>query len=339
MTGERLVGEPVRSDRPGNGTQALDVAEILGLCDSIVGHPGRRRHLFGWLKAPGAGPEQWLVVDSYYPASRLVIVCRAEPGPDDHVYRELIPPHGLRLLELAPSELGADRSAAEASLRKLIADIAPARPRIGEAPLPPERAVARAMASLAIPPIPAPPERRRVGRSQAEAAERAARFVARRPAPARTTPRPALKPWPAPRPGAATAPRPAPRPQKPRQSPPGAPIHGLDLVLGVALLVIVFAEVYGLVVRAGLDQGRLLLAFGIALDTCARTLGTVAAGRSGSQGWAWACALGGSPVVAGFAIFQGDGPVRTEPAPLAGLIALLASLLIAVALAAASLGI
>jgi hypothetical protein len=177
MTGERLVGEPVRSDRPGNGTQALDVAEILGLCDSIVGHPGRRRHLFGWLKAPGAGPEQWLVVDSYYP------------------------------------------------------------------------------------------------------------------------------------------------------------------VLGVALLVIVFAEVYGLVVRAGLDQGRLLLAFGIALDTCARTLGTVAAGRSGSQGWAWACALGGSPVVAGFAIFQGDGPVRTEPAPLAGLIALLASLLIAVALAAASLGI
>jgi len=114
---------------------------------------------------------------------------------------------------------------------------------------------------------------------------------------------------------------------------------GLDLVLGVALLVIVFAEVYGLVVRAGLDQGRLLLAFGIALDTCARTLGTVAAGRSGSQGWAWACALGGSPVVAGFAIFQGDGPVRTEPAPLAGLIALLASLLIAVALAAASLGI
>jgi hypothetical protein len=153
MTGERLVGEPVRSDRPGNGTQALDVAEILGLCDSIVGHPGRRRHLCGWLKAPGAGPEQWLVVDSYYPASRLVVVCRAEPGPDDHVYRELIPPHGLRLLELAPSELGADRSAAEASLRKLIADIAPARPRIGEAPpLPPERAVARAITSLAIPP-------------------------------------------------------------------------------------------------------------------------------------------------------------------------------------------
>jgi hypothetical protein len=94
MTGERLVGEPVRSDRPGNGTQALDVAEILGLCDSTVGHPGRRRHLFGWLKAPGAGPEQWLVVDSYYPASRLVVVCRAEPGPDDHVYRELIPRTG-----------------------------------------------------------------------------------------------------------------------------------------------------------------------------------------------------------------------------------------------------
>ncbi len=80
MTGERLVGEPVRSDRPGNGTQALDVAEILGLCDSTVGHPGRRRHLFGWLKAPGAGPEQWLVVDSYYPASRLVIVCPPNRG-------------------------------------------------------------------------------------------------------------------------------------------------------------------------------------------------------------------------------------------------------------------
>ena len=70
-----------------------------------------------------------------------------------------------------------------------------------------------------------------------------------------------------------------------------------------------FVEVYVLVVRTALDHDRLLLAFGVALDAGARALGTVAAARAGRLGWAWACAIGGSPVVAAFALFRRDGPV------------------------------
>lgn len=222
MTGERLVGEPARAGRPGPPARALEVAEILGMCDRIVGEPGRRQHSFGWLKAPDAGVEQWLVVDSYYPAGRPVVVCRADPaGPDDHVYGELVPRHGLRLLHFAPTELGDDRPQAEARLRELI----------------------------------------------------------------------------------------------------------------------VFVEVYALVVRSGLDQNRLLLAFGVALDAGARSLGTVAAARAGRPPWAWGCAIGGSPVGVAFALFQPAGPVATEPAPLAGLIALLATFLVALALIGAAVGI
>jgi hypothetical protein len=370
MTGERLVGEPARSQRPGSPARALAVDEILGMCDRIVGQPGRRQHLFGWLKAPDAGAQQWLPVDTYYPAGRLVVVCRADPpGPDDHIYGELVPRHGLRHLQLTPAELGTDRSRAEARLRELIAATGPAPPRITEAPSPDghtESPVARAMASLALPPAPAPPERRRVSAGQAAAAERGARFVAahkadgngrtnggpraapRVPAraaprvPARAAPRvparAAARAQPQPRPAPATRPAPAQRRRPPASSGP-IRMRGDDLALGAALVLIVFLEVYVLVVRTGLDQDRLVLAFGVALDAGARSLGTVAAARAGRLGWAWACAIGGSPVVAAFALFQSDGPVATEPAPLAGLTALLATFLVALALVGSTLGI
>ena len=355
MTGERLVGEPARSQRQGPPARALEVAEIIGMCDRIVGEPGRRRHLFGWLKAPDAGAEQWLPVDSYYPASRLVVVCRADPpGPDDHLYGELVPQHGLRLLQLAPAELGDDPPRAEARLRELIAATGPAPPRIREAPSPDgptESPVARAMASLALPPVAAPPERRRVSAGQAAAAERGARFVAAHradgngrangtsPVAPRVAPRTAAHLHPQPRQGPPVRVAPAPRP-RPRPTSPGpARMRGDDLALGAALVLIVFVEVYVLVVRTALDQDRLLLAFGVALDAGARSLGTVAAARSGRLSWAWACAVGGSPMVAWFALFQSEGPVATEPAPLAGLVALLATFLVALALAGAALGI
>jgi len=353
MTGERLVGEPARSQRLGPPARALEVAEIIGMCDRIVGEPGRRRHLFGWLKAPDAGAEQWLVVDSYYPASRLVVVCRADPpGPDDHLYGELVPQRGLRLLLLTPAELGDDRPRAEARLRELIAATGPAPPRIREAPDgPSESPVARAMASLALPPVVAPPERRRVSAGQAAAAERGARFVAAHrangngrangtpPVAPRVPPRTAAHQHPQPRQTPALRAAPAPRP-RPRPTSPGPTrLHADDLALGAALVLIVFVEVYVLVVRTALDQDRLLLAFGVALDAGARSLGTVAAARVGRLRWAWACAIGGSPVVAAFALFQSEGPVATEPAPLAGLIALLATFLVALALLGAALGI
>lgn len=90
------------------------------------------------------------------------------------------------------------------------------------------------------------------------------------------------------------------------------------------------------VARAGVDSGHVLFGFGLALDACARGLGTIAATREVASDWAWWCALGGSPVVAWFALFQTDGPVRTEPAPLAGLIAVLAMLVLAATLLAAA---
>jgi hypothetical protein len=109
------------------------------------------------------------------------------------------------------------------------------------------------------------------------------------------------------------------------------------VLAGFALAAVLVAEVYVGVARAGFDSGHVLFAFGLALDACSRGLGTIAASREGSSEWAWWCALGGSPVVAWFALFQHGGPVRTEPAPLAGLIGILALVVLAVALLAAAL--
>jgi hypothetical protein len=108
----------------------------------------------------------------------------------------------------------------------------------------------------------------------------------------------------------------------------------VTLVLAAALIAEVYAGVGGL----GIDDGRPLLAFGIALDVCSRALGTIAASRAGQEGWALACALGGSPFVANFALFQLTGPVEVEPAPLAGLIALIACAVVALAIAVQALG-
>jgi hypothetical protein len=80
------------------------------------------------------------------------------------------------------------------------------------------------------------------------------------------------------------------------------------------------------------------VASGLALDASARALGTVAACQAGSPGWAWACALGGSPLVVSFASLQSDGPVDVDPAPLAGVVATGAVFVLFVAGAVAALG-
>ena len=100
------------------------------------------------------------------------------------------------------------------------------------------------------------------------------------------------------------------------------------MLVGVALAAVLAFELYVGVGKLALGGGHVVLAFGLALDGAARALGTVAAERAGETGWAWACVLGGSPAVAGFAVFGRDGPVATEPAPLAGIISVLAMLLI-----------
>ncbi len=108
--------------------------------------------------------------------------------------------------------------------------------------------------------------------------------------------------------------------------------EAVGLVVGIALVAVVVAEMYLDVTKVLGGGGRLVIAFGIALDACARALGAVAASHTDNESWAWACVLGGSPAVAGFALFQQDGPVVGEPGPLAGLVALLALSAIALGL-------
>jgi hypothetical protein len=113
----------------------------------------------------------------------------------------------------------------------------------------------------------------------------------------------------------------------------------VGVVVGLVLTAVVGLEVYLGVMKVALGAGEVLLAFGLALDTCGRALGTLAAERSGDQDWAWLCVLLGSPAVAAFALFQQSGPISVEPAPLAGLISVLACAIIAIAAVGALLGV
>jgi hypothetical protein len=105
--------------------------------------------------------------------------------------------------------------------------------------------------------------------------------------------------------------------------------QGVGMVLGLALAAVLIFEVYLAVVH-GFGAGRVVLAFAIALDACSRALGTAAAARAGERGWACACAIGGAPVAAWYALRRRGDDV--EPAPLAGLLAVLAGALALVGL-------
>lgn len=108
--------------------------------------------------------------------------------------------------------------------------------------------------------------------------------------------------------------------------------QGLGVVIGLALAAALIAEVYLGMVAVAFGAGRPLLGFAIALEACSRGLGTAAAERAGERGWAFACAIGGGPVVAWFALAPRARRAAVEPAPLAGLLALLAGLLAIVGL-------
>ncbi len=281
MTADELV-QTLAGDR-----SPPTLAQVLGLVDRVVGEAGRRRHMFGWLRVPGGRADEWLVVDAYYPSNRLVVLWRAETGPHDQLCSEQIPAHGLRLLELSPTEVGSDPVATETVIERKLGLLGPA-PRRHVEPVWTDgpTAVSRAMASFA-PPAPTPASPRRMAPAQGAAAERAARFG-----------------------------------------------FSVTLVLAAALIV----EVYVGVDRLGIGNGQPLLAFGLALDVCSRALGAIAASRAGQQAWALWCALGGSPFVANFALFRQTGPVEVEPAPLAGVIALIACVVVALGIAVAALG-
>jgi hypothetical protein len=92
--------------------------------------------------------------------------------------------------------------------------------------------------------------------------------------------------------------------------------------------VVLFIELYLGVARGALDHGHVVLGFALALDACARTLGMIAARRAGSPDWAWGCVLIGSPLVV---VFWRSDQATAEPAPLAGLVAVVALFALVVA--------
>ncbi|MBV9605210.1 MAG: hypothetical protein JO027_08890 [Solirubrobacterales bacterium] len=102
---------------------SLPVTTILAMCDRLLGEVGRRRHMFAWLRGPGAAADEWLPVDAYYPRARLVVICRSAPDSNDRLYRERIPARGLGLLTLDPGLLGDDPAVVEAGLAAKIFDL------------------------------------------------------------------------------------------------------------------------------------------------------------------------------------------------------------------------
>src|SRR5579884_2144387 len=156
-------GELLVNEADGKGSAAgdvLPVSSVLAMCDRTLGEIGRRRHLFAWLRSPDRDGEGWLPVDGYYPRNRLVVICRETSQPADRVYQELVPAHGLRLLEVKPAELGSDPGAAGQTLERMLARLGlPKPPAAAPEPAAPPRArvVVQALSSLwQAPEAPAP---------------------------------------------------------------------------------------------------------------------------------------------------------------------------------------
>jgi hypothetical protein len=284
-----------RSDR---GNDGLSAAAILSMCDRLLGEVGRRDHRFAWLRVPGSIAGEWLAVDAYYPRSRLVVMCRPLSGAHEALYRELIPARGLGLLALESAALGDDPASAEAAVAAKIFDLEHI-PRPAARPSP---AAHRSPASRAGEPS-------RSGRNLS------------------------MAPVSSPAPGGRDARGPewtAVRVE--HAAVPPAVEQGLGVVVGLALAVVLIAELYLGMVAVAFGAGRPILGFAIALEACSRGLGTVAAERAGERAWALACAIGGAPVVAWFALAPRDQRAAVEPAPLAGLLAVVAGLLALVGL-------
>jgi hypothetical protein len=279
----------------------LPTGTILSMCDRLLGEVGRRDHMFTWLRVPGAGAEEWLAVDAYYPRSRLVVMCRGASGPHESLYRELIPARGLGLLRLDPAALGDDPASAEATVAAKIFDLEHV-PRPAPRPSPANG--------------PSPAKGPSPATGSGDASRRARNF------------------------GTAAVSSHAPDAHAPGWTPvkvgraPVTPAveQGLGVMVGLALAAVLIAELYLAAVAVAFGAGRPVLGLAIAFDACSRGLGTVAAERAGERGWGLACAIGGAPLVAWFALAPRARRAAVEPAPLAGLLALLAGVLALVGL-------
>lgn len=104
-------------------------------------------------------------------------------------------------------------------------------------------------------------------------------------------------------------------------------VQVLGVIAGLAFAALLIAEIYLGVIKVALGDGRLVLGLAILLEALSRALGTVAAERAGRRGWACACAIVGALVVAWVSLVRRSGRIDVEPAPLAGLLAVLAGVL------------
>jgi hypothetical protein len=102
--------------------------------------------------------------------------------------------------------------------------------------------------------------------------------------------------------------------------------QGVGVLVGLALAIVLIAEVY-LAVGVAFNAGRVMLGAAIALEACSRAIGTVSAARAGERAWACACAIIGAPAVLWFALERRDGRTDIEPVALAGLLAAFAAAL------------
>ncbi len=295
--------ETTREPVPGRGDRAelgLPAPTILSMCDQLLGEVGRRHHMFTWLRAPAAETGDWLAVDSYYPRARLVVMCRSRPGPYDALYREQVPAHGLGLLTLDPAALGNDREAVRETLAAKFFELEQ---------LPRGRGDRTARADD--PPAPARESARNDSARNDSARNDSARDAGGEligesaGAPERPTPR-----W---------------TPVKVERTPvPRGFVQALGVLAGLAFAALLIAEIYLGVIVVAFHAGELVLGLAILIEALSRVGGTVAAERAGRRGWACACAIVGAPVVAWISLVPRSGRITTEPAPLAGLLAVLA---------------
>jgi hypothetical protein len=109
-------------------------------------------------------------------------------------------------------------------------------------------------------------------------------------------------------------------------------VQALGVLAGLAFAALLIAEIYLAVIVVAFHAGRLVLGLAILIEALSRVGGTVAAERAGQRGWAFACAIVGAPIVAWVALAPRSDRITTEPAPLAGLLAVLAGVVALVGL-------
>lgn len=133
---EPLRLHPVQARDPEKSRAASDEAYVIDLCDEILGHSAQRQHRFPFLLGDSGHP---LPVDAWYPTLNLVVEYRERQhtetvkffdrretvsgvprGEQRRLYdqrrREVLPHHGITVVEVEFSDLAHDRR------RRLIRD-------------------------------------------------------------------------------------------------------------------------------------------------------------------------------------------------------------------------